>query len=760
MKPTFIKKAIAASISSFAITSGAMAANIAIEEIVVTAQKRAESLQDIALSVSAFSGDSLREDDISSLQDIGNRTPGMVFSMFSSGQPEIAIRGIGTKEDGAAASDATVVSIDGVYIAARTAQVLDIFDLERVEVLRGPQGTLYGKNSIGGSINFITSKPTEDFTLRIRGTTGNYGRRDLGGMISGQLAEGLYGKVSFSKRSHDGYLRNLLNGKRTGDTDTLAFRGQLRWMPTDNLEVTFSADGADDDNGDTNREPIGPTTGNGFVHNCGTCILDPVAVNEALGGAGDPWTTLNEIEGFMKRNVEGYSLTVNWDLGDITFTSVTAYRENDFDWLEDSTGLPPTPYLIDLTAGGGALFANPASDGFAFDLNDVAQEKNRQYTQEFRLTSNTEGPIEWVAGLFYSKEKLSRNEEFRFTALAGGGELEHQVSKQRNDSDSWAIFGQGSYQFTEALSVTAGLRYSYEEKDIGVGARLESGVIGLLLKPFPFTKASEDWDSIDGKISVDWQLNDDVMLYGSVATGFKSGGFTGSASTLAQATIPFDEETALSYELGFKSMLLDRRLRLNGAIFFTEYEDLQVTRFFQPAGASLGEFITENAGEAEAQGVELEFTWLVNENIEVGGSYAYLDTEYTDFTGTEAVGGSDFSGNQLRQAPRNSANLYTKYTMDLGDDIGSFSAKVDYRYQDLSYYDPDENPKITIPQYRIWDARVAWNSPNKNWEVAGWIKNIGDEEYRTHIYSQRGGRIGFANFGAPRTSGVTVTYNY
>ncbi len=760
MKPTFIKKAIAASISSFAISSGAMAAGIAIEEIVVTAQKRAESLQDVALSVSAFSGDSLREDDISSLQDIGNRTPGMVFSMFSSGQPEIAIRGIGTKEDGAAASDATVVSIDGVYIAARTAQVLDIFDLERVEVLRGPQGTLYGKNSIGGSINFITSKPTEDFTLRIRGTTGNYGRSDLGGMISGELTEGLYGKVSFSKRSHDGYLRNLLSGKRTGDTDTLAFRGQLRWTPTENLEITFSADGADDDNGDTNREPIGPTTGDGFVHNCGTCILDPVAVNEALGGAGDPWSSLNEIEGFMKRNVEGYNVTVNWDLGDFIFTSITAYRENDFDWLEDSTGLPPTSYLVDLTAGGGALFANPASDGFAFDLNDVAQEKNRQYTQEFRLTSDTDGPIEWVAGLFYSKEKLSRNEEFRFTSLAGGGELEHQVSKQRNDSDSWAIFGQGSYHITEALSVTAGLRYSYEEKDIGVGATLESGVIGLLLKPFPFTNASEDWDSIDGKVSVDWKINDDVMLYGSVATGFKSGGFTGSASTLAQATIPFDEETALSYELGFKSMLFDQRLRLNGAIFFTEYEDLQVTRFFQPAGASLGEFITENAGEAEAQGAELEFMWLVSENIEIGGSYAYLDTEYTDFTGTEAVGGSDFSGNQLRQAPRNSANLYTKYTMDLGDDIGSISAKVDYRYQDLSFYDPDENPKITIPQYRIWDARIAWNSPNKNWEVAGWIKNIGDEEYRTHIYSQRGGRIAFANFGAPRTSGVTVTFNY
>lgn len=757
MKPTFIKKAIAVTVGSFAFTGIASAAGVAIEEVVVTAQKRAESMQEIPIAITAFSGDALREDGISNMQDIGNRTPGLVFAAFSAGQPEIAIRGIGTKEDGASASDSTVVSVDDVYIAARTAQVFDIFDLERVEVLRGPQGTLYGKNSIGGSINFVTSKPTEDLVARARITSGNYGRRDFGGMISGQLSEGLFGKVAFSKRDHDGYLRNLLNGNREGDTDTLAWRTQIRWLPSENVEVLFSADGADDDNGSSNREPVGSA---GPLHDCPNCVSNPVAVNQALGGAGDPWTTLSEFEGFTDREVNGYSVKVNWELDAFTFTSITAYRESDFDWAEDSEGLPPAPF-IDLTAGGGALLGSlPASMGFAFDVNDAAIEETEQFTQEFRLTSNESDGLKWVVGFFYSEEEVERTETFSFTSLGGFGDFSVQHSDQENDSTSWAVYGQGTYPLTDTLSLTAGIRYSWEEKEIGVGATIDSG-LGLLLQNFPFTQEKEDWDSIDGRLALDWNVAEDILVYASISTGFKSGGFTGSASSQARATTPFDEETAISYEVGFKSLLADKTLQLNATAFFTDYEDLQVTRFFQPQGGTFGEFITENAGTAEISGLEVEILWLPTEGLEIGGSFAYLDGEYTEFDGTPDVsGGGDFSGNDLRQAPPVTANVFAKYTMQLGDDIGSVSAKVDYRYQDHSFYDPNNNDITDIPQYRIWNGRVAWKSPQGHWEVAGWIKNIGDEEYRTHVFSQRGSRIAFALFGEPRTSGVTVTYNY
>ncbi len=769
---------------------GTLAAdNVGIEEVVVTAQKRAESLQDIPLAVSAFSGDQIREDGIASMEDIGSRTPGMVFAAFSSGQPEIAIRGIGTKEDGAAASDSTVVSIDDVYIAARTAQVFDIFDLERVEVLRGPQGTLYGKNSIGGSINFVTSKPTEETEIRVRATTGNYGRRDLGAMISGGLSNNLFGKIAFSSRENDGYFSNVLNGEHRGETDTLAVRGQLRWMASDALEVTFTADTADDDNKDTNREPVGGTgvSGNGDNY-------DPIAVNKAYGGAGDPHNAANDEEGFTDREVQGYSVKVNWDLENMTFTSITSYRESEFDWAEDSEGLPGGP--------GGDPIADPLV-GFRFDVTDSAVEDTEQLTQEFRLTSAGESSMDWVVGMFYSLEDIKRTETFCIpncngnvinpgtnTPLPNG--LILNSSDQKNESTSWALYGQAGFDLTDSLSLTAGLRYSYEEKDVEIGARVDEGLVpvAVFVQPYDPVKATDDWSNVSGRLALDWTVSEDVLLYASVSTGFKSGGFIGSASTPERADDSFDEEKAINYELGMKSQWWDNRVQVNVAAFFTDYEDLQVTRFYRPVDNPanvFGEFITENAAEATIQGVEVELLYVPTENLEIGGNFAYLDTEFDDFTpevadlapgdgagpcpvdsrsaGNIGPGGElgcipDYSGNKLRQAPRKTASLFSKYTWQLGENLGELSAKLNYRFQDHSFYDPDNNDITVIPRYRIWDARLAWASGDGHWEVAGWVKNFTDEEYRTHIYSQRGGSIAFATFGAPKTSGLTVTYSY
>jgi len=747
-----------------------------IEEIVITAQKRAESLQDVPIAVTAISGGELEELDVASLQDIGNRTPGMVFAAFSVGQPEIAIRGIGTKEDGASASDSTVVSIDGVYIAARTAQVFDIFDLERVEILRGPQGTLYGKNAIGGSINFVTTTPTEETRVRLRQTVGNYDRFDTAGLISGEIAENLYGKFSFSRRKHDGFLRNILPswtdpvtgqeidnpefGKRQGEMNTFAWRAALRWLPSERLEVILGADGADDSMGASNREPVG---GAGPLHDCG-CASDPIAVNEALGGAGDPWTTLAETEGFTERDVYGISLTVNYDLDWATFTSISAYRESDFDWLEDSEGLPPGANFADLTGASGnpgIPLTAPASTGFAFDVSDAAVEKAEQWVQEFRLTSPDGERLKWVAGLFYSNEDIDRTETFFFPTLGGPGvEPSLSASIQSNKTDAVAAYGQATYDLTETVSATAGLRYSYEKKKMSAAADIVSG-LPLLLQGFAPVSADESWNNVSWRASIDWRATDDILAYASVSTGFKSGGFTGSASTAARATTPFDPEKATNFEVGIKSDLFDRRARLNVTGFFTDYKDLQVTRFFQPVGSGFGEFITENAGKAEIYGLEVEFLARPVEGLDIGGSYAYLDAEFKEFTGTPSVTdpNATFDGNKLRQAPKHMFNAYTRYQWSLGNE-GDIYARVDYRYQSKSFYDPDENPLATIPAYDIWDARVGYISPDQRWEVAAWIKNIGEEKYRTHVFTQRGGRIAFATHGDPRTYGLTLTYNY
>ncbi len=730
----------------------------AIEEIVVTAQKRAQSLQDVPIAVTVFSGDRLREDDITSLEDIGNRTPGLVFSAFSVGQPEITIRGIGTKEDGAAASDSTIVSIDDVYIAARTAQVFDIFDLERIEVLRGPQGTLYGKNSIGGSINFVTTVPSEETRLRIRQTFANYGRFDTGGLISGEIAQNFYGKFSFSRRSHDGYIRNILVNERQGESNTFAFRIGLRWLPKENLELIFSFDSADDQLGATNREPVGSA---GPLHD-GPHASNPMAVNAALGGAGDPFTSLADVEGFTDREVRGYSLKVNYDIGWATLTSISAYRTSNFDWLEDSEGLPANKLFADLTGITGSpipALTAPPENGFAFDVSDAAVEDTKQITQEFRLTSPGEDRLNWIFGLFYSHEEITRAETFSFPSLGGpDGKPSTSTSNQSNNSESLAAYGQATYALTEVLSMTGGVRFSYEKKNIGIGADIISG-LPLLLKPFPFTKAAKSWSNVSGRFSVEWTPTEDALIYASFSTGFKSGGFTGSASTLERGTTPFSPEHAKNYETGFKTQWLENRLLLNVTAFYTNYTDLQVTRFFQPADSAFGQFITENAGTAHIKGIEVEAVALPFAGLEIGGNYAYLDAKFHNFTGTPSITGTgNFTGKRLRLSPKNTASWYARYTWDW--QFGTISTKLNYRYQSLAFLDPNNNPITVIPSYAIWDVRLAFVSPDGRWELAGWVKNLGNEKYRTHVFSQRGSRIAFALFGPPRTGGVTLTYNY
>jgi iron complex outermembrane receptor protein len=732
---------------------------VALEEVVVTAQKREESLQEVPIAITAFSGEVLREDGVVTLHDISEKTPNLVFSAFSPGQPEIAIRGIGTKEDGAAASDSVVVSVDDIYIAARTAQVFDIFDLERIEVLRGPQGTLYGKNSIAGSINFVTTKPSADTLIRLAQTVGDYGRLDTGGLISGGLSENVAGKFSFSRRKFDGYLENLLFDEDWGEAKTLAMRAQLLWTAAEKVDILFGADWSHDDLGATNREPIGST---GPLHDCG-CVSDPVAVNEALGGAGDAHDTLAETEGFTDRNVFGINAKVVWDIRNMEFVSITSYRTSDFDWLEDSEGLPPSPY-IDLTGASGSPVPGltlPPENGFSFDVNDSAVEDTKQFTQEFRLLGESGRGMTWVTGAFFSKEKIERSERFAFTALGGPGpdQLSDYQANQKNDATSWALYAQATYPLAERWNLTGGLRYSYDEKKIVVSNERFSG-IPLLLQAFDPTSAKEDWNHLSWRLALDYRFNDDVMAYGSISTGFKSGGFTGAASTQERATTPFDEETATSYEIGLKALWANRRLQTNLAAFYVNYDDLQVTRFFQPEGGIFGEFITENAGKAKPKGIELEFVGLITDSFQVGGSFAYLNAKYSEFFGTpDVTGGGDFSGNRMRQAPKYSFYIYASYVFTL-QNSSQISAKVDYAYQDDMFFDPNNNPITIAPSYDLWNARLAWTSASDRWEVAGWIKNIGDEDYIHHTFSQRGSRIAFGRFGPPRHYGVTVTYKY
>lgn len=827
-------------IATIAIGSPALAQ---LEEVIVTAQKREQSLQDIPMAITAISARQIVEDGIQDLNDIQGRTPGLVVANFSVGQPEIAIRGIGTKEDGAAAGDSTVVSVDDVYVAARTAQIFDIFDLERVEVLRGPQGTLYGKNSIGGSINFITKKPTQETSIRFRQAIAEWGTYDTGGLISGGLGEKLAGKFSFSRRKSDGYIDHIPSGRDDlGFTDTLAYRAQLVWTPSDSVEAIFTLDGADDELGDTNREPFGvatrsvtPAWGTGASDGNLDDYNNPIAVNEAMGAmfgvdASDPHNYFNDDIGWTKRDVLGFSAKIEWNVNDdLEFTSITAFRENDFDWAEDSEGLPASNQN-DAQLGVDDTLLMP-DQGFRRDVTDSAIEDNEQFTQEFRLSRSGQ-TNDWLLGFFFSQEDFERTETFYWANFSNVGDWRDvlpvlpppgppaspspnflgnvavapvNVSDQVNDSTAWAIYGQSTWVLNDRMNLTAGLRYSTEEKEYTVSGQafldifgdaentlaytgipsidvLNQTAIAVTVQQFDELTAKDDWDNVSGRLALNWQVTDDVMLFGTLSTGFKSGGYTGSPSSASRAGVSFDPEEALNIEIGTKAYFLDHRLRLNASVFSTDYDDLQVTFFTVPLGstAAFGEFFTENASSAEITGLEAEFLAMPNDAFQIGGSVAFLDAEYKDFLTETIVAPSrcgsadavpvdpndpaqgcrlDFSGNQLRQAPEFSANLFARYEWELGSGA-TIAAKVDYRYQDDSFYDPDESPLTLIPSYSLINARIAWTSASGAWEIAAWGKNLGDEEYVRHIYSQRGGTVTFANYGAPRQVGLTFTYNY
>ncbi len=729
--------------------TSANAQNATLDEIIVTAQKKSESLQEVPIAITAISAETLEKQGISDFQGISERTPGLLIGAFSPAQPEIAIRGVGTKEDGPGANDSTVVSVDDVYIASRIAQIIDIYDLERVEVLRGPQGTLYGRNSIAGSINFITQKPDENFALRLEQTIGSYNKLDTRALIKGAIDadSGLYGKLSYSHRVNDGFVDLYSDGTtKIGDLNGInrhSMRGQLRYAPADSgLDATLTLEGEIDRDQGQNREPIGDTTANP--------ARNSVVINTGLG-FDDIHDSLST-EGFMDRDVFGASLKFDYDIGDVTLTSITAYRDAEVQFGLDCCGLNGRVY--------------PRANYNYID------EAATQLTQEFKLSGDT-GGLDWIVGVFYTDESDHKREGFGFGPIANPQGTFDEISASsaftntsnvKADIEAMAIYGQGTYGLTDRLGATLGLRYSTEDKTVTASGAVTGGPPnGIIVGPYAPVTASDDWSSVDFRVALDYDLSDDVMLYGSVASGFKSGGFAGAPKNAASASRSFDEESALNYELGLKSTMLENRLRLNIAAFYTDYKDLQVTRFaLTPDTPRFGQFLTENAAGAEIKGLEVESTFVPIENLELSFNYAYLDAKFTEFFGlTPGPDGTtpDFTGNDLRQAPKHSASGNLNYTWQdvlSGDD--SIYLNVSARYVDDVFYDPDNNSRAVVDSYAVADVRLGYTAPSGKYKADLWVNNVTNNDYTTHAFSLTGGQRAYANVGKPRWYGMTLTY--
>lgn len=679
-----------------------------LEELVVTASKRETSLQDTAVTVSVFSTESLDNAQIERVNDLQFSSPGLSITSFS-GDTQVTMRGVGTNVFGLGADNSVATYIDGVYVSRQSSANQEFIDVARIEVLKGPQSTLYGRNATGGAINIVSSAPSDEFEASVDARYGNYGSTRYRASISGPLlGEILTGRLSTVKSENDGYSENLLPGGEDFDNiDNTGVRGALQYTPREDLTLTLRANYFEQ-------------KGSGSVG----VRVEPNALPFLSGGTyhPDPRKAYHNIEDERPARQYGSNLKLAWELDWATLTSITAYNHN--------------------TTGAAFVDLDDAEIDLLYDNGSMSESDT--WSQEFLLASNSsasaQGSVEWLAGAYYLTEDAEQTSSFYVFGPrpANFSEL---------DIDTYALFGEFKYGLTDKLRATLGLRYSHENKDF-------SGQSGAILN-------GNDWSDISPKIGLDYIVSEDVMVYANLAKGFKSGGFN-----IQDPDNGFNPEEIWSLELGMKSTLMDGRMRLNANAFMYEYTDMQVRQ--SRLGLFGPELFIDNAGESEAFGAELELLARPMTEWELGINLAYLDAKFSN--GTEIVdagaippGGdpadyfTDVSDNPLPKSPKWSGSVSAKYTKEVPD-LGSVSFNVGYYYQTKSYHDPFKSDALSSKGYENVNANVTFKSIDEHWRISVFGRNLTDELIVSNVTSNRFGMI--ENYAPPRTYGVEIGYKY
>ena len=737
-------------------------AGFALEEVIVTARKREENLQSTPISISAFTANELAQRQIRSTDQLADVTPNLTFDSYapSSGQnasSQIYIRGIGQSDFTAVTDPGVGLYVDGVYYARSFGGTMDFLDLERIEVLRGPQGTLFGRNTIGGAIALHTKRPDDEFAGSVEVEVGSDEMLYGTARFNIPIAEGLYSNISFTKRDRDGYVERVqlaarqrsgvalpTDGAVLGDDDTFSARGAIVWEASESLNFFMTADYTDEDESGSPATSLGlneqqtfPYHANTFENGIafgGNCpLLPPPTLPPGERGTNNNFMCLNdtwyrdvfENEGTGEVTSEltmwGVSLEANWDVTDwMSIKSITAYRDIDAYSARDGDA---TPYRV-------------------FHTQDPFDQD--QFSQELQFSGNTDN-MKWLVGLYYFEEQADNPNPVQFPeptigAIVSGGSV---------DNDNFAVFSQVTYDLTEKWSLTAGVRYTDETKrfspysyadgyyvmggpgspsvrylDCPTGA--EPGCDGVQGRLFTdgdhfvaageYERGFDDWTPM---VNLAYQADDDLMVYASYSEGFKSGGFDQRYNVaFPDGPTSFDPETANTYEVGMKSSWADNTFRLNLAAFFTDYEDMQiiVRQGFAP--------ITFNAGQAEIKGFELESTWVPSPAWIIQANVGYTDAEYVDLDASvESVGITEDS--KLPQTAEWTGNLGVAYTHQIGQ--WSITPRFDWAYTDEVYNNAVNKPQLIQDAYDMLNAAITVMRDDGAWEFMLAGRNLGDE---------------------------------
>jgi iron complex outermembrane receptor protein len=742
----------------------AMAA--AIEEVIVTAQKRDENIQDVGISISAFSAKQLEQLGIKNTIDITQQVPGLHLFTFSPAFTVFSLRGVSQNNFQDNLEAPVAVYLDGAYIASMNALNMQLFDMERVEVLRGPQGTLFGRNATGGLLQFVTHKAVEEEANGyVEAIAGDFGSYSVEGAFGGAFSENARGRLSGRWQKADGYVEAgtapafglTADGRDTNGADGYAVRGSLQLDASDNVLVDLTASYAKDDDVPTgvyivsfvgidpntglasfddaftfdfgSGMPVGPPTdytrtpitGDGFHH---FTSRNPFAIS------GDP--KIENRQPFMDRETTSATGTITVDLADgLQFVSITNWMEMDKFYVEDS-------------AGGLAFF--PYNTINSYD----------QVSEELRL-ADADGGFRWQLGAYYLDMTWDTFQSVQGAAILGGTSNSQKMSTFGViDSRNWSIFGQAEFDLAPSWTVILGARWSQDDKDLEMRRVFED-----VPEAVPPTEvfnidnvAIPDIDTIDygdwaGRAQLNWKPSDDALIYLAYNRGIKGGNWSlDPLGVVADFSLKHDPEKLNSYELGFKTDFMDGSARLNGAVYFYDYKDYQAFSIL-----NLTPQVTNS--DAESMGGELEFTLSPTDGLDLMVGAAYIDSEVE---AVPDVFGGVVTNVDFPTAPELSLNFLGRYGWSaLG---GELAVQVDGQWNDDQFLEGSNSNASFEKAYSVWNGRLSYEMGESGLGIDLWVKNFTDEEYR--IYNLDLGLIGFIEqvYGPPRQYGVTVSYRW
>ncbi|WP_312135415.1 TonB-dependent receptor [Brevundimonas sp.] len=688
----------------------------AVADIVVTAQRREQRLQEVPLAVSAFSMESLEDGKVESLLNLDGKVPNVVLAPVGAYPFASAfyIRGLGYADVESSFEPSIGVELDGVYLSRNVGAVQDFFDVGGITILRGPQGTLYGRNTIGGVVSVQSRRPSFDFGARGQLTFGSNGRQELRAGVEGALIEDkLAGKFSLLAKTYDGYVKNE-DGRDLGAQDVLSMRGALTWQPTDTFDATLIIDYTKDEG-----------TGAAFQNASLPNMVLP-GYGQPADNDGDPFLAHIGDDIFSDLDALGITLNANWDLGAVKLTSITGYRKTDTEVLSDFDATP-IPFMT-----------------------VHRDETHDQFSQELRLSSNTEGKLTYVVGAYYMTQEYDiATGQY---GLVFGGPTAGSTIYTQQKSDSWALFGQADYEIIPNLTLTAGGRYSKEEKTFTTQPLF-----------YPNAKTFDaSFDDFSPKLGVSYKWSDTLMTYAQYSRGFRAGGFNGRAGSF-EAVGPYDSETVDSYEIGVKSDLFNRRLRLNASIFTTDYKDMQQSVQQLIPGTLINQTLVANVGAATISGFEGEATALLTDAFTVSASIGYLDASYDDFMANlgDGLGVIDRTYLPMPYAPKWSNSVTFNYKQNY--EFGQVTAQASVRHMSdmfTSFNTLNATNDLTLRKANtIVDGSVALELPDGRWRVSLWGKNLTDELVINNTFGV-GALLASRVYQPPREIGVDLSFTF